>query len=68
LEKIVETAVNMGVEVINTELSGDPNNQEICNSMWFRSMDELLPLFEKEGIQVEINHTLFRIGKLHGNK
>jgi myo-inositol catabolism protein IolH len=53
-KKIVEIAVNMGVEVINTELSGDPNQQEICNGMWFRSMDELLPLFEKEKIRVEI--------------
>jgi myo-inositol catabolism protein IolH len=53
-KKIVQIAVNMGVRVINTELSGDPNQAEICNGMWFRSMDELLPLFEKEGIRVEI--------------
>lgn len=52
--RMVEIAVNMGVEVINTELSGDPNQAEICNGMWFRSMDELLPLFEKEGIRVEV--------------
>ena len=52
--KIVELAVNLGVQVINTELSGDPNQQEICNGMWFRSVDELLPLFEKENIRVEI--------------
>lgn len=53
-KRIVEIAVNMGVQVINTELSGDPNQQEICNGMWFRSVDELLPLFETEGIRVEI--------------
>lgn len=53
-KKIVEIAVNMGVQVINTELSGDPAQQEICNGMWFKSMEELLPLFEKEGIRVEI--------------
>jgi len=53
-KRIVEIAVDMDVQVINTELSGDPNQQEICNGMWFRSMDELLPLFEKEGIRVEI--------------
>jgi myo-inositol catabolism protein IolH len=52
--KIVRLAVNMGVRVINTELSGDPNQQELCHGMWFRSVDELLPLFEKEGIRVEI--------------
>ena len=53
-KRIVEIASDMGISVINTELSGDPNQQEICNGMWFRSMDELLPLFEKEGIRVEI--------------
>lgn len=53
-KKIVEVAVDMGVQVINTELSGDPNQAEICNGMWFRSVEELLPLFEKEGIRVEV--------------
>lgn len=53
-KRMVQIAVDMGVQVINTELSGDPNQQELCNGMWFRSMDELLPLFEKEGIRVEI--------------
>lgn len=52
--RIAEIAVDMGVQVINTEFSGDPNQQEICNGMWFRSMEELLPLFERENIRVEI--------------
>ncbi len=53
-KRLIEIAVDMDVQVINTELSGDPNQEEICNGMWFRSMEELLPLFEKEGIRVEI--------------
>ncbi len=53
-KRIVDIAYDMGVEVINTELSGDPRQPEICNGMWFRSMDELLPLFEKRNIRVEI--------------
>lgn len=53
-KKMIEIAVNMGVPVINTELSGDPNQAEICNGMWFRSMEELLPIIEKEGLRVEI--------------
>lgn len=52
--RIVEIASDMGVSVINTELSGDPNQPERCNGMWFRSMEELLPLFEKKNIRVEI--------------
>ncbi|MDL2249303.1 sugar phosphate isomerase/epimerase [Lachnospiraceae bacterium OttesenSCG-928-J05] len=53
-KRLIEIAVNLGVQVINTELSGDPNQQEICNGMWFRSVEELLPIFEREGIRVEI--------------
>ena len=30
-KRMIEIAVDMGVPVINTEFSGDPNQQEICN-------------------------------------
>ena len=53
-KRMIRSPEDMGVKVINTELSGDPNQQEICNGMWFRSMEELLPLIEREGIRVEI--------------
>ena len=53
-KKLIEMAVRMNVPVINTELSGDPNKREICNGMFFRSMEELLPIIEKEGLRVEI--------------
>ena len=39
-KRMIQIAGDMGVKVINTELSGDPNQQEICNGMWFRSMEE----------------------------
>ena len=53
-KRMIEIAVDMGVPVINTEFSGDPNQQEICNGMWYRSMEELLPIIEKEGLRVEV--------------
>ena len=53
-KRLVEIAVEMGVQVINTEFSGDPNQPEICDEMFYRSMEELLPIFEREGIRVEI--------------
>lgn len=53
-KRMIEIAVDMGVPVINTELSGDPNQPEICNGMWFKSMEELLPIIEREGLRVEI--------------
>lgn len=53
-KKMIEIAVNMGVPVINTELSGDPNQAEICNGMWFRSMEELLPLTDFSTIREKV--------------
>lgn len=44
----------MGVPGINTELSGDPNQAELCNGMWFKSMEDLLPIIEREGLWVEL--------------
>ncbi|TKI02327.1 sugar phosphate isomerase/epimerase family protein [Martelella alba] len=53
-KRIIEIAVDMGVQVINTELSGTPDEPEICEEMWYRSMEELLPIIEREGIRMEI--------------
>lgn len=51
---MIEIAVETGVQVINTELSGNPNEPEICEEMFYRSMEELLPIVEREGIRIEI--------------
>ena len=51
---MIEIAVEMGVQVINTELAGNPNEPEICEELWYRSMEELLPIVEREGIRMEI--------------
>lgn len=53
-KRMIEIAVEMGVPVINTELSGNPNLPEQCEAMWYRSMEELLPIIEREGIRVEV--------------
>ena len=53
-KRMIEIAVETGVQVINTELSGNPNEPEICEEMFYRSMEELLPIVEREGIRIEI--------------
>lgn len=53
-KRMIEIAVEMGVQVINTELSGDPNQPEICEEMLYRSLEEILPIVEREGIRIEI--------------
>ncbi|NDL68328.1 sugar phosphate isomerase/epimerase family protein [Anaerotalea alkaliphila] len=53
-KRAIEIAVELDVQVINTELSGDPNQPVISEEMFYRSMEELLPIFEKEGIRLDI--------------
>ncbi|MFI8417292.1 hypothetical protein ACQKDS_12735 [Serratia sp. NPDC078593] len=48
------TGVEMGVRVINTKLAGNPNEPEVCEEQWYKSMEELLPIIERERIRVEI--------------
>jgi myo-inositol catabolism protein IolH len=53
--RIVEIAVELDVTVINTEFSGRPERAEESEAAFYRSMEDLLPLFEKEGIRVNID-------------
>ena len=53
-KRAIEIAVELNVPVINTELAGDPNQPVICEEMLYRSMEELLPIFEREGIRLDI--------------
>jgi myo-inositol catabolism protein IolH len=53
-KRMIEIAVGMGVPVINTELSGDPDQPVLCEEMWYRSMEELLPIIERENIRIEV--------------
>jgi myo-inositol catabolism protein IolH len=45
----------LGVNVINTEFSGRPERAEESERAFFRSMQELLPIFEREGLDVRID-------------
>ena len=48
----IEAVAELGCRRINTELSGDPNRPAECAVAFRRSMEELLPLLEREGIEV----------------
>jgi myo-inositol catabolism protein IolH len=54
-KRVIEITVDLGVEVINTEFSGRPEKAEESERCFFRSMEELVPLFEREGIDVRID-------------
>lgn len=54
-KRIVEIAVELDVRVINTEFSGRPEGAEASEAAFYQSMDELLPIIEREGLRVNID-------------
>jgi myo-inositol catabolism protein IolH len=50
----IEIAVELGVTVMNSEFNGRPDQASRSEAMFWRSMDELLPIFETEGIQLRL--------------
>ena len=67
-KKAVQVAVDMGVDTMNSEFGRGPSpdrghsanccggrfTAETSEAAWWRSMEELVPIFEKEGIQLNI--------------
>ncbi len=51
-KRTIQIAVDLGVDTINTEFNGRPEAAEHAEAQFLRSMDELLPLFEREGIEL----------------
>lgn len=54
-KRIVEIAGELEVPVINTEFSGRPERAEESEAGFYRSMEELLPVIEAAGVQVNID-------------
>ena len=52
--RAVEVAVELGCTTINSELAGDPERARASEASFWRSLEELLPLFEREGISVHL--------------
>jgi myo-inositol catabolism protein IolH len=53
-KRSIEIAVELGVPVMNSEFNGRPERPEISEAMFWRSLDELLPVFEREGIELRL--------------
>jgi myo-inositol catabolism protein IolH len=54
-KRIIQIAVELEVPVINTEFSGRPERPEESEAAFHRSMEELLPIIEREGVRVNID-------------
>ena len=55
MRRIIEIAVDLEVDTINTEFSGRPERAEDSEDAFYRSMEELLPILEREGIRMNID-------------
>lgn len=54
-KRVLQIAVDLGVQQIGTEFSGRPELAEESERAFYRSMEELLPIIEREGIHVAID-------------
>ena len=53
-KRAIQITSDLGCSVMNSELSGLPERATQSEAQFWRSMEELLPTIEREGIQVRI--------------
>lgn len=54
-KRVIEITAELGVDTIGTEFSGRPELAEESERAFYRSMEELVPIIEKEGIKLFID-------------
>lgn len=54
-KRAVQLAVDLGTVQLNTEFGGRPEQPEESEAAFYRSMEDLVPLFELEGVHVAID-------------
>ncbi|WP_427004644.1 sugar phosphate isomerase/epimerase family protein [Pseudarthrobacter sp. H2] len=54
-KRAIQITVDLGVGQINTEFSGRPERAEESERAFYRSLEELLPIIEREGLHVAID-------------
>jgi myo-inositol catabolism protein IolH len=53
-KRAIEITAELGCDVMNSEFSGRPEAAAASEAQFWRSLDELLPIFEREGIQLRL--------------
>jgi myo-inositol catabolism protein IolH len=51
-KRAIEITVDLGVRVMNSEFNGRPSHPDESEAQFWRSMEELLPIFEREGVRL----------------
>lgn len=53
--RAIEVTVDLGVDVMVSEFNGRPEQAERSEACFWKSMEELLPIFEREGIHLRLD-------------
>ena len=53
-KRAIEVTVELGCTVMNSELNGRPEAAAASEAQFWRSMEELLPVFEREGVELRL--------------
>ncbi|MET1035823.1 MAG: sugar phosphate isomerase/epimerase [Arthrobacter sp.] len=53
--RAIQISVDLGVQQMNTEFTGRPEHAEASEAAFYRSLEELLPLIEREGVNIAID-------------
>ncbi|MBU5236260.1 sugar phosphate isomerase/epimerase, partial [Vibrio cholerae] len=53
-KRCIEITSELGVDLMNSEFAGDKSRPTESEAAFIRSMDELIPIFEKEGIKLNL--------------
>lgn len=53
--RVIQLAVQLDIPIINTEFSGRPERAEESEDAFYRSMEELLPIVESEGLRLNFD-------------
>jgi myo-inositol catabolism protein IolH len=53
-KRAIQISVDLGCAVMNSEFNGRPEQASLSEAQWWRSMEELLPVFEREGVQLRL--------------
>jgi myo-inositol catabolism protein IolH len=53
-KRAIEITVDLGCPIMNSELNGRPEAAARSEAQFWRSMEELLPIFEREGLELRL--------------
>ncbi|MCM0620854.1 sugar phosphate isomerase/epimerase family protein [Nocardioides bruguierae] len=53
-KRAIELTTELGCDIMNSEFNGRPEDAETSEGQFWRSMEELLPVFEREGMRLRL--------------